>query len=104
MSRRSVSNIGPSPGDTIPPGPRQGPSGIANRSVSCDDGGVQVGQELVDIDAVDLGPDLDVDVTGRGAARTGHPVTAEDRGGLRVGLEDILDLNSSICSPPLLPL
>src|SRR3972149_1652620 len=104
MSRRSVSNIGPSPGDTIPPGPGERPSGSANRSVSCDDGGVQVGQELVDIDAVDLGPDLDVVVTGRGAARTGHPVTAEDGDGLRVGREDIFDLHLPIDPHPASPL
>jgi len=63
----------PSLRESIPAGPRQGPSSVANRSVSCDDGGVQVGQELVDIDAVDLGPDLDVVVTGREQLRQATP-------------------------------
>lgn len=73
---------------------------MADRSVPVDDGCVQVGQELVNIDAVNLGPDLDIVVTGPGATETRYAVPGKNRDGFWVGLDDVLDLHLLIDPHP----
>lgn len=76
---------------------------MADRSVPVDDGCVQVGQELINIDAVNLGPDFDIVVTGPRATETRYAIPRKNRDGFRVGLDDVLDLHLLIDPHPSPP-
>ena len=59
-------------------------------SVSWGDGGVQVSQKVLDIDAVDYCGDIDIVEARPRAAHAGYPVPGEDLDRLREDLTDVV--------------